>query len=105
MKELLELGETPDEIATKLIQLECKGEIGNSDRCPLANYIKNKVKNVYLVNVGQTKLEVFIRRPVKLLDSFYPQFCTHFTIYFGKIFEEFIKNFDSGLYPKLIRNL
>ena len=103
MKELLDLGETPDEIATNLIRLECNGVIGKPDSCPLAQYIKKKITNTSFISVGKGRIIIHI----SCGNSAESQYTYYHRVEIGlnEAFKDFINNFDSGLYPKLIRNL
>ncbi len=80
---LNELGSNPDQVAERLEELGCKGNISEDKSCPIANYLKSKFDTV--VSVGTWEIRV----GDNLFDA-------------PKPVEEFINLFDDSFYPNLI---
>lgn len=77
------LGNDPDSVAKRLVQLGHKGFIGEGDNCPLANYLGS--------NLG---CRVFVdENDVTIHHNFYAH--TEAT-------QEFVTKFDSRRYPELV---
>ncbi|MBL8793146.1 MAG: hypothetical protein JNM56_04520 [Planctomycetia bacterium] len=55
-KLIQDLGDTPQAIADQLKAFDCKGERGEHDRCPIANYLRTK--GALFVSVAESSIEV-----------------------------------------------
>lgn len=83
---LEQLGNNPDDIAAKLLELGCRGYRKNAACCPVANYLKKTITDVLKVGVVPG---LYIR-----INSEIIPISTHLS--------SFIYAFDRGDYPKLI---
>ena len=66
-------------------------------------YIKKKITNTSFISVGKGRIIIHI----SCGNSAESQYTYYHRVEIGlnEAFKDFINNFDSGLYPKLIRNL
>ena len=96
---LLALGETPREIADKLLSLSFKGRRMSACRCPIANYLKHELQ-VEKVWVDGAEVEVRFGDDPRWV-YLWENTPDDIIIRLGVV-RSFINNFDIGDYPELV---
>jgi len=85
------LGNTSDEVAAKLAELDCKGEFRDSSSCPIATYLCKNIEDKSIkIYVDSYDVAVYGERFIG--KSRVPPPCS-----------QFVRDFDSGCYHANLR--
>jgi hypothetical protein len=80
------LGHTGNEVADTLVRLDVTGKPDSSNRCPIANYLRERLPDVRDIDVSAEEITIDFETYVDVT----------------KAVAEFISDFDQGYYSQLV---